>query len=79
MPIMFDDKGSKIYYFYICAELICDMKFIAYFIGYIVWAFSLLMPRSKKIWVFGSFRGTFADNADSGIYIFNKNVIQNKV
>lgn len=60
---MFDGKGSKIYYFYICAELICDMKFIAYFIGYIVWAFSLLMPRSKKIWVFGSFRGTFADNA----------------
>jgi len=39
------------------------MKFIAYIIGYIVWLFSLLSPRSKKIWVFGSFRGTFADNA----------------
>lgn len=39
------------------------MKFIAYIIGYVVWVFSLIIPRSKKIWVFGSFRGTFADNA----------------
>lgn len=39
------------------------MKFIAYIIGYIVWVFSLMIPRSKRIWVFGSFRGAFADNA----------------
>lgn len=39
------------------------MKFIVYIIGYIVWVFSLVIPRSNKIWVFGSFRGAFADNA----------------
>ncbi len=39
------------------------MKFIAYIIGYVVWVFSFLIPRSRKIWVFGSFRGAFADNA----------------
>ncbi|MDE7074035.1 MAG: CDP-glycerol glycerophosphotransferase family protein [Odoribacter sp.] len=39
------------------------MKFIAYLIGYLLYCFSLLVPRSKRIWVFGSFRGAFADNA----------------
>lgn len=39
------------------------MKFIAYLIGYLLYVFSLLVPRSKKIWIFGSFRGAFTDNA----------------
>lgn len=39
------------------------MKFIAYLTGYGVWLISWLIPRNKKLWVFGSFRGAFADNA----------------
>ena len=39
------------------------MKLLAYILGYWVWLFSLLVPRSRKIWAFGSFRGTFTDNA----------------
>ena len=39
------------------------MKVFAYLVGYCVWLFSFLVPRSKKIWIFGSFRGTFTDNA----------------
>lgn len=39
------------------------MKFIIYLFGYVVWCFSFLVPRSKRIWAFGSFRGAFADNA----------------
>lgn len=39
------------------------MKFLAYILGYFIWFVSFLIPRSKRIWVFGSFRGAFTDNA----------------
>ena len=39
------------------------MKLVAYLIGYLLRAFSFCVPRSKKIWAFGSFRGAFTDNA----------------
>lgn len=39
------------------------MKFIAYLISYLIYLFSFLVPRDKKIWIFGSFRGAFTDNA----------------
>lgn len=39
------------------------MKFLAYVLGYLLWLFSWLIPRSRRIWVFGSFRGSFTDNA----------------
>lgn len=39
------------------------MKLIAYLICYIIYPFSFLFPRSKQKYVFGSYRGSFADNA----------------
>lgn len=39
------------------------MKFIAYIICYLIYPFSFLFPRSKRKYAFGSYRGTFADNA----------------
>ncbi len=39
------------------------MKIAYYLLGYLIYPFSFLFPRSKRIWVFGSFRGSFNDNA----------------
>ena len=39
------------------------MKLIAYFICYLIYPLSFLFPRSKRKYVFGSYRGSFADNA----------------
>ena len=39
------------------------MKFLAYLICYCIYPFSFLVPRSRKKWAFGSFRGAFNDNA----------------
>ena len=39
------------------------MKILFYIIGYIVYPFSFLFPRSKRKFAFGSFRGAFNDNA----------------
>jgi Putative glycosyl/glycerophosphate transferases involved in teichoic acid biosynthesis TagF/TagB/EpsJ/RodC len=39
------------------------MKLLAYIICYIIYPFSFLFPRSRRKYVFGSYRGTFADNA----------------
>ena len=39
------------------------MKSIAYLICYLIYPFSFLFPRSKRKYAFGSFRGSFNDNA----------------
>ncbi|MBP5645791.1 MAG: CDP-glycerol glycerophosphotransferase family protein [Bacteroidaceae bacterium] len=39
------------------------MKFIAYIICYLIYPFSFLFPRNRRKYVFGSYRGSFADNA----------------
>ncbi len=39
------------------------MKFLAYLICYLIYPFSFLLPRSRRKYVFGSSRGSFADNA----------------
>jgi CDP-glycerol glycerophosphotransferase (TagB/SpsB family) len=39
------------------------MKFLAYLICYLIYPFSFLFPRSRRKYVFGSYRGSFADNA----------------
>ncbi|MBR4810898.1 MAG: CDP-glycerol glycerophosphotransferase family protein [Bacteroidaceae bacterium] len=39
------------------------MKLIAYIICYLIYPLSFLFPRSKRKYVFGSYRGSFADNA----------------
>lgn len=39
------------------------MKFLAFLICYLIYPFSFLMPRSRRKYVFGSYRGSFADNA----------------
>lgn len=39
------------------------MKLIAYIICYLIYPFSFLFPRSPRKYVFGSYRGSFADNA----------------
>lgn len=39
------------------------MKILAYAAGYLFFPFSFLFPRSRKVWVFGSFRGAFNQNA----------------
>ena len=39
------------------------MKLLAYIICYIIYPFSFLFPRSRRKYAFGSYRGTFADNA----------------
>ena len=39
------------------------MKFLAYLLCYCIYPFSFLVPRSKKKWAFGSFRGAFDGNA----------------
>ncbi|MCL2246257.1 MAG: CDP-glycerol glycerophosphotransferase family protein [Lentimicrobiaceae bacterium] len=38
-------------------------KFFIFLFGYMVYAFSFLVPRSKQKWAFGSFRNAFNDNA----------------
>jgi CDP-glycerol glycerophosphotransferase (TagB/SpsB family) len=38
-------------------------KFFVFLLGYIIYAFSFLVPRSKQKWAFGSFRNAFNDNA----------------
>lgn len=39
------------------------MKFLAHLICFCIYPFSFLLPRRKKRWAFGSFRGAFNDNA----------------
>lgn len=39
------------------------MKFLAYLICYLIYPFSFLFPRSRRKYVFGCYRGSFADNA----------------
>ena len=39
------------------------MKFLLFFVLYIVYPFSFLFPRKNNKWAFGSFRGAFNDNA----------------
>jgi len=39
------------------------MKLLAYIICYLIYPFSFLFPRSRRKYVFGSFRGSFNDNA----------------
>lgn len=39
------------------------MKFLAYLICYLIYPFSFLLPRSRRKYAFGSYRGSFADNA----------------
>ncbi|MDR3328807.1 MAG: CDP-glycerol glycerophosphotransferase family protein [Prevotellaceae bacterium] len=39
------------------------LKTIIYLIGYCLYPFSFLIPRSEKKWAFGSFRNAFGDNA----------------
>ena len=39
------------------------LKFIGYLLCYLFYPLSFLMPRTKKILVFGSFKGAFNDNA----------------
>lgn len=39
------------------------MKLLAYIICYLIYPFSFLFPRSSRKYVFGSYRGSFADNA----------------
>ena len=39
------------------------MKTLAYIICYLIYPFSVLVPRSKKQLVFGSYRGSFTDNS----------------
>ena len=38
------------------------LKFIAYLVCYIIYPFSFLVPRDKKLLAFGSYRGAFNDN-----------------
>lgn len=39
------------------------IRVLAYLCGYLFFPFSFLFPRSRKIWIFGSFRGAFNQNA----------------
>jgi CDP-glycerol glycerophosphotransferase (TagB/SpsB family) len=39
------------------------MKTLIFLLGYILYPFSFVVPRSKKKWSFGSFRGAFNDNS----------------
>lgn len=39
------------------------IKALVYAAGYLFFPFSFLFPRSRKVWVFGSFRGAFNQNA----------------
>ena len=40
------------------------MKFLKYLLSYLVFPFSFLVPRSRKMIAFGSFRGGFDGNAN---------------
>lgn len=44
-------------------------KFILYLLGYFIYPFSFLFPRTSKLWVFGSYRGGFSDNSKY-LYIY---------
>jgi CDP-glycerol glycerophosphotransferase (TagB/SpsB family) len=39
------------------------MKFLIFLLGYLIYPFSFLVPRSKRKWAFGSFRNAFNDNS----------------
>jgi CDP-glycerol glycerophosphotransferase (TagB/SpsB family) len=39
------------------------MKFLTFLLGYLIYPFSFLVPRSKRKWAFGSFRNAFNDNS----------------
>lgn len=39
------------------------IKFVAYIVCYLIYPLSFLVPRSKKVWIFGSYRGAFNDNS----------------
>ncbi len=39
------------------------MKFLAYIVCFLIYPLSFLVPRTKKIWTFGSYRGAFNDNS----------------
>ena len=39
------------------------IKFLCYLIGYFCYPFSFLIPRSQKIWIFGSLKGSFNQNS----------------
>lgn len=39
------------------------IKVFAYLLGYLFFPFSFLFPRNPKVWIFGSFRGAFNQNA----------------
>lgn len=42
--------------------LVSGIKVLTYLLGYFFYPFSFLFPRSRKVWVFGSFRGAFNQN-----------------
>lgn len=48
------------------------IKFILHIVCLIIYPFSFLIPRSKKIWAFGSYRGMFNDNSKY-LFIFVSN------
>jgi CDP-glycerol glycerophosphotransferase (TagB/SpsB family) len=39
------------------------MKFLIFLLGYLIYPFSFLVPRSRKKWAFGSFKNAFNDNS----------------
>ena len=50
------------------------VKFIAYILCYLFYPLSFLVPRSKRILVFGSFRGAFNDNSKY-LYLYANNYL----
>lgn len=52
-------------------------KFIAYIICYLLYPLSFLVPRSRKILVFGSFRGAFNDNSKY-LYLYANSHLRSK-
>lgn len=50
------------------------MKFLAYFICYLVYPLSFLFPRNRRKFAFGSFRGAFNDNAKHLFIYASQNV-----
>ena len=54
------------------------LKLIVYCVCYILYPLSYLMPRSKKIWVYGSFHGAFNDNSKHLFIYANEHVTEKK-
>lgn len=52
-------------------------KFIAYIICYLFYPLSFLVPRSRRILVFGSFRGAFNDNSKY-LYLYANSYLRSK-